>query len=73
MPDNTTIHPRAVDDTFADIQEIIADIKDGKIVIIVDDETRGNEGDLIMAAEKVRREDINDMATHGRRLVCLTL
>ena len=73
MPDNTTIHPSAVDDTFADIQEIIADIKDGKMVIMVDDENRENEGDLIMAAEKVRPEDINYMATHGRGLVCLTL
>ena len=73
MPDNTTTHPSAVDNTFADIREIIADIKDGKMVIMVDDENRENEGDLIMAAEKVRPEDINYMATHGRGLVCLTL
>jgi len=43
------------------------------MVIMVDDENRENEGDLIMAAEKVRPEDINYMATHGRGLVCLTL
>jgi 3,4-dihydroxy 2-butanone 4-phosphate synthase/GTP cyclohydrolase II len=73
MPDNTTTHPSAVDDTFADIREIIADLQDGKMVIMVDDENRENEGDLIMAAEKVRPEDINYMATHGRGLVCLTL
>jgi len=73
MPDNTTIHPSAVDDTFADISEIIADLQAGKMVIMVDDENRENEGDLIMAAEKVRPEDINYMATHGRGLVCLTL
>ncbi len=73
MPDNTTTHPSAVDHTFADIREIIADIKDGKMVIMVDDENRENEGDLIMAAEKVRPEDVNYMATHGRGLVCLTL
>ena len=73
MPNNTTTHPTAVDDTFADIREIIADIKDGKMVIMVDDENRENEGDLIMAAEKVRPQDINYMATHGRGLVCLTL
>jgi 3,4-dihydroxy 2-butanone 4-phosphate synthase/GTP cyclohydrolase II len=73
MPDNTTIHPSAVSDTFADIREIIADMKDGKMVIMVDDENRENEGDLIMAAEKVRPEDVNYMATHGRGLVCLTL
>ena len=73
MPDNTTIHPSAVDNTFADIEEIIADMKAGKMVIMVDDENRENEGDLIMAAEKVRPEDVNYMATHGRGLICLTL
>ena len=73
MPDNTTIHPSAVDAAFSDIEEIIADIKAGKMVIMVDDEDRENEGDLIMAAAKVRPEDINYMATHGRGLICLTL
>ncbi len=73
MPDNTTMHPSAVDDAFSDIKDIIADIKAGKMVIMVDDEDRENEGDLIMAAEKVRAEDVNYMATHGRGLVCLTL
>ena len=73
MPDNTTIHPSALKSTFADIKDIIADIKAGKMVIMVDDENRENEGDLIMAAEKVRPEDINYMATYGRGLVCLTL
>ena len=73
MPDNTTIHPSAVKNTFADIKDIIADIKAGKMVIMVDDENRENEGDLIMAAEKVRPEDVNYMATHGRGLICLTL
>ena len=73
MADNPTIHPSAVDSTFADIEEIIADIKAGKMVIMVDDEARENEGDLIMAAEKVRPTDINYMATHGRGLICLTL
>ena len=73
MPDNTTTHPSAMDHTFAPIEDIIADIRDGKMVIMVDDENRENEGDLIMAAEKVRPEDVNYMATHGRGLVCLTL
>ena len=73
MPDNTTTHPSAADDIFADIKDIITDIKAGKMVIMVDDENRENEGDLIMAAAKVRPEDINYMATHGRGLVCLTL
>jgi len=73
MPDNTTIHPSAIDAAFSDIEEIVADIKAGKMVIMVDDENRENEGDLIMAAAKVRPEDINYMATHGRGLICLTL
>ena len=58
---------------FSDIEDIIADIRDGKMVIMVDDENRENEGDLIMAAAKVRPEDINYMARYGRGLICLTL
>lgn len=59
--------------TFSSIDEIIQDFRDGKMVIIVDDEDRENEGDLIMAATKVRTEDVNYMARYGRGLVCLTL
>ena len=55
------------------IEEIIEDIRQGKMVILMDDEDRENEGDLIMAASMVRPEDINFMATHGRGLICLTL
>lgn len=55
------------------IEEIINDIRDGKMVILMDDEDRENEGDLIMAASAVRAEDINFMARHGRGLICLTL
>jgi 3,4-dihydroxy 2-butanone 4-phosphate synthase/GTP cyclohydrolase II len=73
MPEKTTIHPSAVDAAFSAIEDIIADIKAGKMVVMVDDESRENEGDLIMAAEKVRPEDVNYMATHGRGLICLTL
>jgi 3,4-dihydroxy 2-butanone 4-phosphate synthase/GTP cyclohydrolase II len=73
MPDNTTTHPSVLDTTFADIEDIIADIRDGKMVVMVDDEDRENEGDLLMAAAKVRPEDVNYMATHGRGLICLTL
>ncbi|MEN8719185.1 MAG: bifunctional 3,4-dihydroxy-2-butanone-4-phosphate synthase/GTP cyclohydrolase II [Oceanococcaceae bacterium] len=54
-------------------EEIIADLRAGKMVIIMDDEDRENEGDLIMMAEKVRPEDINFMARFGRGLICLTL
>jgi 3,4-dihydroxy 2-butanone 4-phosphate synthase/GTP cyclohydrolase II len=73
MPDNTTTHPSAVSTPFSDIEEIIADIANGKMVVMVDDENRENEGDLIMAAAKVQAEDINYMATHGRGLICLTM
>ncbi len=58
---------------FNSIEEIIEDVRDGKMVVIMDDEDRENEGDLIMAACKVRPQDVNFMATHGRGLICLTL
>ena len=73
MPDNTTTHPSAQETLFSSIEDIIADIADGKMVIMVDDENRENEGDLIMAAAKVRAEDVNYMAMHGRGLICLTM
>lgn len=59
--------------TLSPTTEIIAEIKAGRIVILVDDEDRENEGDLMMAAEFVTPEAINFMVTHGRGLVCLTL
>ncbi len=55
------------------IPEIIEDIKAGNMVIIMDDEDRENEGDLIMAASLAKPDDINFMITHARGLVCLTL
>lgn len=55
------------------VEELIDDIRQGKMVVLMDDEDRENEGDLIMAAEQVRPEDINFMATHARGLICLTL
>jgi 3,4-dihydroxy 2-butanone 4-phosphate synthase/GTP cyclohydrolase II len=55
------------------IQDIIADIKAGKMVILVDEEDRENEGDLVLAAEYVTPEAINFMAKHARGLICLTL
>ena len=54
MSDNTTLHPSAAGNSFSEIEEIIDDIRAGKMVIMVDDENRENEGDLLMAAEKVR-------------------
>lgn len=73
MPSKTTIHPRASAAAFSNIEDIITDIRNGKMVIMVDDENRENEGDLLMAAEKVRPEDINYMARYGRGLICLTM
>ena len=58
---------------FNDIDEIVADISAGRMVLMLDDEDRENEGDLVMAASMVRPEDINFMARYGRGLICLTL
>jgi 3,4-dihydroxy 2-butanone 4-phosphate synthase/GTP cyclohydrolase II len=55
------------------IEEIIEDFRQGKMVILMDDEDRENEGDILMAASMVRPEDINFMAKYGRGLICLTL
>jgi len=55
------------------IEEILDDIRQGRMVVIMDDEDRENEGDLVMAATKVRPEDVNFMARYGRGLICLTL
>lgn len=55
------------------VEELVNDIRAGRMVILMDDEDRENEGDLIMAATHVRPEDINFMITHARGLVCLTL
>ncbi|MEZ0288480.1 MAG: 3,4-dihydroxy-2-butanone-4-phosphate synthase, partial [Methylophilus sp.] len=55
------------------IEAIIADIRAGKMVILVDDEHRENEGDFVIAAEFVTAEHINFMAKYGRGLICLTL
>ena len=57
----------------ANIESVIEDIREGKMVILVDDEDRENEGDLMIAAEKVTPEAINYMAKYGRGLICLSL
>ena len=59
--------------TLSNIESLIDDLRQGKMVVLMDDEDRENEGDLIMAAEMVTPEAINFMATHGRGLICLTL
>ena len=56
---------------FASIPEALEDIRDGKIVLVVDDADRENEGDFIMAAETATPEAVNFMVTHGRGIVCL--
>ena len=58
---------------FNSIEEALEDIKAGKIIIVIDDEDRENEGDLLMAAEYANAESINFMATHGRGLICMPI
>ena len=58
---------------FSSIEEAIKDVREGKMIVIVDDEDRENEGDLMIAAEKITPELINFMAKFGRGLICLTL
>jgi 3,4-dihydroxy 2-butanone 4-phosphate synthase/GTP cyclohydrolase II len=58
---------------FSTIEDALLDIQDGRKVIIVDDEDRENEGDLMVAAEKITPEAVNFMATHGRGLICLAM
>jgi 3,4-dihydroxy 2-butanone 4-phosphate synthase/GTP cyclohydrolase II len=57
----------------ATTQELLEDYREGKMIILMDDEDRENEGDLLVPADKVTKEHINFMATHGRGLICLTL
>ncbi|MDD2742426.1 MAG: bifunctional 3,4-dihydroxy-2-butanone-4-phosphate synthase/GTP cyclohydrolase II [Rhodocyclaceae bacterium] len=59
--------------TIASTEEIVAELKAGRMVILVDEEDRENEGDLVMAAEHITAEAVNFMAKHGRGLICLTL
>jgi len=62
-----------VSNPFASIEEAIEEIRSGRMLIVVDDEDRENEGDFVMAAEKITPEAINFMITHGRGLVCVPL
>src|SRR5512136_826210 len=58
---------------FSEISEILKDLRKGKLIVLVDDEDRENEGDLVCAAEKVTADTINFMAKFGRGLICLPL
>jgi 3,4-dihydroxy 2-butanone 4-phosphate synthase/GTP cyclohydrolase II len=69
MPPALNLDP----ELLARVNAAISDVRAGKMIILVDDEDRENEGDLCMAAERVSAESINFMATHGRGLICLTL
>ena len=71
--DQHTDYTHQTDYDISSTAEIIAELRAGRMVILVDEEDRENEGDLIMAAEFVSPEAINFMVTHGRGLVCLTL
>src|SRR4249919_2263763 len=59
--------------SFVSIPEAIQEIRDGRILVVVDDEDRENEGDLTIAAEKITPEIINFMATYGRGLICIPM
>ena len=58
---------------FNSIKQAIEDIKKGKVIIVVDDENRENEGDLVVPAQKIDATKINFMAKYGRGLICLAL
>jgi len=66
-------HGVAMDNPFSTIPEILEELQRGRLIVLVDDEHRENEGDLVCAAEKVTPEIINFMAAHGRGLICLPL
>src|SRR3954469_18824639 len=72
MPSGS-LHSRTTKRAVSQATEIIADIRAGKMVILVDEEDRENEGDLVLAADFVTPEAINFMVKHARGLVCLTL
>src|ERR1700722_11824450 len=58
---------------FASIEDAVRDLKAGRMIVVIDDEDRENEGDLIMAAEMITPEAINFMATHGKGLICVAM
>ncbi len=59
--------------SLASCEELIEELRAGRMIILADDEDRENEGDLVMAAEWITPEAVNFMATHGRGLICLAL
>jgi 3,4-dihydroxy 2-butanone 4-phosphate synthase / GTP cyclohydrolase II len=71
MVDTLTTAP--LDDYLSSVEEIVADVQKGKMIILIDEEDRENEGDLIIPAEKATPDAVNFMAKHGRGLICLAL
>src|SRR5262245_45169772 len=67
------MNPQTQTEKFATVEDALEDIAAGKMVVVVDDEDRENEGDLVMAAEFVTADSINFMATHARGWICLAL
>ena len=61
------------ENNFSSIEDAMEDVRQGRMIIIVDDEDRENEGDLMIASEKATPEAVNFMAKYGRGLICLTL
>ena len=58
---------------FATVDEAIEEVRQGRVLLVVDDEDRENEGDLVMAADRVTPEAVNFMARHGRGLICVPM
>ena len=58
---------------FSEISEILDELRQGRMIVLVDDEDRENEGDLVAAAESITPESINFMVTHGRGLICMPM
>src|SRR5437016_12193836 len=73
LSSEASMSPRRQSPYVVGIEEALAEIRAGRMIILMDDEDRENEGDLCVAAERVSAEHINFMATHGRGLVCLSL
>ena len=59
--------------TFSTVEDAISDLKNGKIILVTDDEDRENEGDFICAAEFATTENVNFMAVHGKGLICMPM
>jgi 3,4-dihydroxy 2-butanone 4-phosphate synthase / GTP cyclohydrolase II len=73
MPTSSSAISAVPQGSLSSTQEIIAEMQAGRMIILVDEEDRENEGDLVLAADHVTPEAINFMAKHGRGLICLTL